>query len=104
MRSIEIKMNKAVQNATDWKSGNTRVEKTIDSSRVYLHGNLIAEVGEDFITLFDGGWQTTTTKSRLNALMAEFCSPGECVFQKAYQWFIKANGVTVPFQSGMKLT
>ena len=104
MRSIEIKMNKAVQNATDWKSGNTRVEKTIDSSRVYLHGNLIAEVGEDFITLFDGGWQTTTTKSRLNALMAEFCSPGEGVFQKAYQWFIKANGVTVPFQSGMKLT
>ena len=103
MRSIEIKMNKAVQNATDWKSGNTRVEKTIDSSRVYLHGNLIAEVGEDFITLFDGGWQTTTTKSRLNALMAEFCSPGECVFQKAYQWFIKANGVTVPFQSGMTL-
>ena len=103
MRKIEIQMNRAVQCATDWRSGNTRVEKTVDSSRVYLHGNLIAEVGEDFITLHDGGWQSNTTKSRLNALITEFCSPGEGVFQKAYQWFLTANGVTIPFESGVTL-
>ena len=103
MRKIEIQMNRAVQCATDWRSGNTRVEKTVDSSRVYLHNNLIAEVGEDFITLYDGGWQSNTTKSRLNALISEFCSPGEGVFQKAFQWFLTANGVTIPFESGVTL-
>ncbi len=102
-RKIEIQMNTAVQKATDWKSGNTRVEKTIDSSRVYLHGNLIAEIGDDFMTIFDGGWQTTTTKSRLNALLSEFSEPGDCVFQKAFQWFIRVGGITIPFESGMTL-
>ena len=104
MRTIEIKMNAAVQSGTDFRLANTTVSHHEGVAVVRLHGNKIAEVGDDFITLFDGGWQSTTTKSRINALMAEFCSPGECVFQKAYQWFIKANGVTVPFQSGMKLT
>ncbi len=104
MRKIEIQMNNAVQNGKDVHLANTSVHHHEGVAVVRLHGNKIAEVGDDFITLFDGGWQTTTTKSRLNALMHEFCSPGEYVFQKAYQWFIKANGVTVPFQSGMKLT
>ena len=35
---------------------------------LYLHGNKIAEVGDDFLRVFDGGHQTKTTKSRLNAL------------------------------------
>ena len=34
---------------------------------VFLHGNKIAEIGDDSLTLFDGGWQSNTTKSRLNA-------------------------------------
>ena len=104
MRSIEIKMNQAVNSGTDFRLANTSVSHHEGVAVVRLHGNKIAEVGDDFITLFDGGFQSNTTKSRINALMAEFCEPGEGVFQKAFQWFIKANGVTVPFQSGMKLT
>ena len=104
MRTIEIKMNQAVQSGTDFRLANTSVSHHEGVAVVRLHGNKIAEIGDDFMTLFDGGYQSKTTKSRINALMAEFCNPGECVFQKAYQWFIKANGVTVPFQSGMKLT
>ncbi len=104
MRSIEIKMNQAVQSGNDFSLANTSVHHHEGVAIVRLHGNKIAEIGDDFMTLFDGGFQSKTTKSRLNALMAEFCNPGECVFQKAYQWFIKANGVTVPFQSGIKLT
>ena len=103
-RKIEIQMNAAVQSGKDFTKANTSVHHHNGVAVVRLHGNKIAEVGDDFITLFDGGWQSVTTKSRLNALMNEFCSPGEYVFQKAFQWFIKANGVTVPFQSGMKLT
>ena len=99
-RKIEIQMNRAIQCATDWKSGNTRVEKTVDSSRVYLHGNLIAEIGDDWMQIFDGGFQSKTTKSRLNALLEEFGAPDDGIFQKAYQWFLRVDGATIPFESG----
>ena len=104
MRKIEIQMNQAVQSGSDFSQANTTVHHHEGVAVVRLHGSKIAEVGDGFITLFDGDYQSNTTKSRLNALMQEFRSPGEYVFQKAYQWFIKANGVTVPFQSGIKLT
>jgi len=102
-RKIEIAMNAAVQSGNDWSKANTTVSHHEGVAVVRLHGNKIAEIGEDFITLFDGGWQSNTTKSRLNALMDEFCSPGEGVFQKAYQWFLTANGATIPFESGVTL-
>ena len=57
-------------------------------STVYLHGNKIAEIGDDYMTIFDGGWQSNTTKSRLNALCEEFCVDGEGVFQKDFKWFV----------------
>ena len=95
-------MNKAIQNNLNWKSGNTEVVTQQDGlSTVYLHGNKIAEIGDDFMTIFDGGWQTVTTKSRLNALINEFCNGlTDGVFQENYQWFIRDNNVTKEFVSG----
>ena len=58
------------------------------NSSVFLHGNKIAEITDNDMTIFDGGWQTTTTKSRLNALCSEFCIDGERVFQKNFQWYV----------------
>ena len=83
MRKIESQMCAAVQSNIDWKSGNTEVtiDKETNTSSVYLHGNLIATVTDNDMTIYDGGWQTTTTKSRLNALCQEFCVAGEGVFQ-----------------------
>jgi hypothetical protein len=49
---------------------------------VTLHGNKIAEVGDGFVTLFDGGWQSNTTKSRLNAILSVHGIKGEGVFQR----------------------
>jgi hypothetical protein len=105
MRKIESQMNAAISNRQDWKSANTRVEfeQGNSISRVFLHGNKIAEVGDNFITLFDGGWQSNTTKSRLNAILREHGCPGECVFQKQFQWFVNVNGDDLPFFSGMRL-
>ena len=52
-------------------------------STVYLHGNKIAEVVDDFVRVFDGGWQEHTTKSRLNAIINEFCNAfTDGIFQK----------------------
>ena len=94
-------MCSAIQSNQNWSSGNTSVitdENNI--STVYLHGNKIAEIDDDSVTIFDGGYQSTTTKSRLNALCTEFCDDGECVYQKNFQWFVrqfvgKINGQSV---------
>jgi hypothetical protein len=108
MRVIERKMNAAINAGKDFKLANTQVVSYTNSSDVYLHGNLIARVGETWVEIFDGGWQSATTKSRLNAILREHGAPGDCVFQKNYAWFVtftdyKNQKVTVPFFSGMRL-
>ena len=106
MRKIEVQMNNAISNKIDWKSGNTRVEYEQGNciSRVYLHGNKIAEVGDNFIRLFDGGWQTNTTKSRLNAILKVHGLKNEGVYQKAYKWFLRlSDNTSIPFFDSMRL-
>ena len=108
MRKIETQMNDAITNGINWQSANTEVVSQQDGvSFVYLHGNKIAEVGDDFIRLFDGGYQSNTTKSRLNSILSEHGIAGECVFQKNFQWFIRLwNGTeffTTEFRNSMKL-
>ena len=84
-------MINAIEGNKNWSKGNTSVVHLNDeksTTEVYLHGNKIAEVDEDSMTIFDGGWQTTTTKSRLNALCEAFCIEGERVYQKNFKWFV----------------
>ena len=103
MRKIETLMNEAVCEALNWKSGNTEVQTDLaNNSRVFLHGNHIATIGEGFIQLFDGGWRTATTKSRLNALLFAHGSDDK-VFQKNGEWFVSTNSGTVKFTTGMIL-
>ena len=108
MRKIETQMNQAItSNAQFWQNANTRVELIDGVSKVYLHGNLIAEVDEDSMKLYDGGRQSNTTKSRLNALCAAFGYSGENVFQKNWTWFVRLwTGTefhTTEFRNGMRL-
>jgi len=103
MRKIELQMVAAIKDSKDLKVANTEVISCTNVSDVYLHGHLIARIGETWIELFDGGWQTKTTKSRLNAILSAFGMDGECVFQKNFQWFVNYNGSTIPFFSGMRL-
>ena len=107
MRKIERLMNAAISEGRNWQLKNTSVTHTDDVAEVRLHGNLIAEVGDTFIRLFDGGWQSNTTKSRLNAILAEHGEQGDRVFQKDWAWFVSMNTAqglsTVPFFSSMRL-
>jgi hypothetical protein len=108
MRKIERQMNAAITAGKDWKSDNTMVTTVNGVSHVFLHGNKIAEIGDNFILLMDGGWQSNTTKSRLNAILREHGIPGECVFQQNFAWFVnmknaKGEDMKVPFFSGMRL-
>ena len=110
MRKIETLMNAAITDNAEWRLDNTEVTLNAEGeSEVFLHGNLIARIGENFVQLFDGGWQSVTTKSRLNAICSVHAVAGEGVFQKAGKWFCRQYDITantwqtVPFESGMFL-
>ena len=108
MRVIEKNMNTAIRNGKDFCSGNTSVTHGINSAGqreviIKLHGNHIATVLNDTMLLFDGGWQSNTTKSRLNALCYEFAT-GYKVFQKNWDWFVADfHNNAVDFVDGFEL-
>lgn len=93
MRKIESQMLLAIENRKDWNCDNTRVDVTyfahgdriIDRISVYLHNNKIAQITPDSVTVCDCGWQTTTTKSRLNAILRYLCN--SAVSQAKHVWY-----------------
>ena len=101
MRKVEQQMNEAILYRKDFFKGNTSVENYITETGareaiVKLHGNHIATVG-DTLQICDAGWQTVTTKSRLNALCNEFAE-GCYVFQRNFDWFLgDVDGNKRPF-------
>ena len=100
-------MNQAMRYFRPFSSSNTTVVQNDRDMDVFLHGNHIAtlcKISMD-LRLFDGGWQSNTTKSRLNALLSEF-KPGFGVFQKNWTWFVsdRLNNKVFPFTSGGLIT
>ncbi|BAQ94466.1 hypothetical protein HOQ56_gp41 [uncultured phage_MedDCM-OCT-S38-C3] len=108
MRKVEAQMIQAVRdfvNGSDLISGkshkrfgNTEVQSHHHGIRgthsyqhtitVWLHNNLIATVYPSCGRMIcrDAGWPTTTTKSRLNALLGAF-NDGAGIYQKAFEWY-----------------
>ena len=105
MRKIEQQMNTAIRYRRNWAGSNTMVRVSREVVEIFLHGNHIATYFHDDrkLQIFDGGWQSNTTKSRLNALLDEF-DYGSWVFQKNWDWFLARNfnpSHKVDFTSGM---
>ena len=105
MRQIEKEMNMAIKSKTAWSKSNTctTFDNTIENCFVYLHGNHIAtyNYADKELSLFDGGWQSNTTKSRLNALCNELAT-GFGVFQKNWNWFVSDfQNTVVDFTDGI---
>jgi len=102
MRVIERQMNQAITQERDWKCKNTEVINIEGVSFVYLYSNLIAMVGDTWLELFDGGYKSATTKSRLNAILSEHGN-SESVYQKNFEWFVSTKYGDIPFGNGIKL-
>jgi len=106
MRKIERQMNFAISNKGNWSSSNTQVSynDNTNCSSVYLHGHQIATFDHNLkaVKLSSCGWQTNTTKSRLNAILDEV-KYGAKVFQKNFDWFVSYNNQTQDFIDGMIL-
>ena len=110
MRKLERQMNFALSNKGNWSGSNTQVNynSNTNCSSIYLHGHLIATVDHNLkaVKLSSCGYQTVTTKSRLNAICYEFLSPFFGVFQKNWNWFVNVQldrTNPVPFYSGIAL-
>ena len=76
---------------------NTYAEILHDGSiGIMLHSTYVVKIHPDnTYTLQTGGWQTVTTKDRINQY-----SPVR-VYQRKHEWFVKINGRELPFMEGM---
>ena len=106
MRKLEKQMNYALSNKNNWAGSHTTVSynDSTNCSSVYLHGHQIATLDHhsNALKLSSCGYETNTTKSRLNALLSEF-KYGCRVFQKQFNWYLQNVNQTVDFWDGMIL-
>ena len=68
MRKIEKNMVQAVRSGRNFRSGNTVVTVGETGVKVYLHGNCIFAIYQGVKRFTLAGWNSVTTRSRLNAL------------------------------------
>jgi len=94
MRKIEEQMIDAISCGKGWRKDNTQVIiiRAAYSERithVYLHGNQIAQINDyphrREIAISHCGWQTPTTKSRLNAILNHYDLTG--IHQSKGIWY-----------------
>ncbi len=106
MRKLERQMNFAISNKGNWCGSNTQVtyNEMTNCSSVSLHGHHIATYDHNLkaVKLSSAGYETRTTKSRLNAILEEV-KWGCKVFQKAGDWFVSYNNQVASFWDGMIL-
>lgn len=92
MRVIERKMLDAIRQGKSWAYANTRVHMDgFGNWKVYLFNNLICDKFGGQLSVYTIH-QTSTTKSRLNVILREFC--GKSIYQKDYIWYYSDNTYT----------
>ena len=95
-RIIEQNMIRAINYECDWRKDNTSVEVIHHGIRgthsyqkeiqVKLHGHTIARIFPgDRMILSSCGWETKTTKSRLNTILHHYNKPG--IYQERFVWY-----------------
>jgi len=69
---------------------------------VTYHNTEVIRFNDYSIVLNSGGWQTATTKVRMNQASNQ-CELGFNVFQKDYQWFVTTRAGTFTFRDHMSI-
>jgi hypothetical protein len=104
---IESQMLEAIKELKDWRRQNTRVE-IIDfpgvekRANVYLYSKCVCKLTEDEIEINHRGFMTSTTKSRLNALLNEFNGSVQIVQIKGV-WYLKMKHPLKDFSFSWKV-
>lgn len=92
MRKVTEKAAIALREGKEMTSGNTKVVNFMKGNTLYemqLHDNVIAQhmMNEGKLYLYDCGWQTSTTKERLNGILEEFNLEWR-IYQLKGQWYM----------------
>lgn len=88
MRKVTEKAAQALLHMQNMKSGNTEVQVWQLGASLRLHGHIIATHYKDGrLTLDDCGWQTATTKERLNGVIHTFGFPMS-IAQHQGEWHV----------------
>lgn len=82
--------------------GNTYVRGEGKTMIVRFHNTDVVKFTPKTITLNTGGWETSTTKTRMNQASNQF-GLGYTVTQKDFSWFVHYKGKVMKFK-GNKLT
>ena len=93
-----VKMVRGKRNRSNRKIGNNTWAYILPNNSVVieLHSTPVVTIHEDgTYTLKTGGWQTSTTKDRINQY-----SPVR-VYQRKHEWYITINGKEYPFMEGV---
>lgn len=86
MRKITRDSVNAFLNRQTFKRQNMEVTSFDNSFYLKLHGNTIAVLhGDGTLMITDAGWQTNTTKERLNGL------PNVNIHQKNFVWYLNGE-------------
>ena len=71
--------------------------------KVVYHSTCVIKWNQSEIVLDSGGWQTSTTKNRINQSSNQF-NLGISLWQKDYAWFVSINGdEKIEFFDGMTI-
>lgn len=102
MRQITEQSVRAFFNRETFNKANMRVSTIDNGMHLFLHGNLIAKIENNQVYISDCGWQTPTTKERLNGVL-NHCSGGY-IYQENFVWYyVNSKGVTKVFLDGWNL-
>ena len=96
--SEAVAMVRGKTNRNTRKVGNNTYAEILSDGSVgiMLHSTYVVKIHEDnTYTLNSGGWQTLTTKDRINQYSPKY------VYQKNFEWFVKINDKSYPFIDGM---
>ena len=98
MRKITKLASEAFWNGDYFKLDNT----TVKDGMMLLYGNMIAYIEGDILTISSRGYETNTTKERLNGVLDKL---GFKVYQKKGKWYIldMSKDKSFDFVDGMKL-
>lgn len=82
----------------------TKVKTENGWTFVTYHATTVIRFNYEHIILDSGGWQTLTTKNRMNQASNQF-GLGIYVYQKDFNWFvhIETTGERLPFKDGMTI-
>ena len=92
MRKITQEAVEAMYHRNKFKKSNTQIVVDGDYSAMFLHGNKIAEIDNYQLFICSKGWNTNTTKERLNGVLGHlFRYYGYIpkIVQKDFEWFIE---------------